>query len=59
MKRSELEVAIATIILKNKNKDSVYLAEIIVDMLNEMEIGPYRTHHGIRHAMHFEKEDDK
>jgi hypothetical protein len=59
VKRSELEIIIAETILKNKNYDSVVdLAEIIVKVLDEAEIGPYRTHHGIRHAVRFEREDD-
>jgi hypothetical protein len=58
MKRSELEIIIAETLLKNKNcKSVVDLAEILVSKLDEIEVGPYRTHHGIRHAMHFEKED--
>ena len=58
MKRSELEIIIAETILKNKGCDSVDLAEIIVNVLDEVEVGPYRTYHGIRHAMRFEREDD-
>lgn len=58
MKRSELEIIIAETILKNKDCDSVDLAEIIVKKLDEVQVGPYRTHHGIRHAFHFEREDD-
>jgi hypothetical protein len=58
MKRSELEILIAETLLKNKKCDSVVdLAEIIVNVLDEAEIGPYRTHHGIRHAVRFEIED--
>jgi hypothetical protein len=59
VKRSELEIIIAETLLKNKHCDSVVdLAEIIVKALDEAEVGPYTTHHGIRHAAHFEKEDD-
>ena len=58
MKRSELEVLIAETLLKNKNcKSVVDLAEILVNKLEEVEVGPYRTYHGIRHAVHFERED--
>ena len=58
MKRSELEIIIAETLLKNKKcKSVVDLAEILVRKLDEVEIGPYRTYHGIRHAIHFEKED--
>lgn len=60
MKRSELEILIAETLLKNRDCDSVVdLAEIIVRTLDEAEIGPYRSYHGLRHAMHFEKEDDE
>ena len=59
VKRSELEILIAETLLKNKKCDSVVdLAEIIVKVLDEAEIGPYRTYHGIRHAVRFEREDD-
>jgi hypothetical protein len=59
MKRSELEVIIAETLLKNKDCESVVdLAEIIVDVLDEIQVGPYRTYHGIRHAFHFDREDD-
>ena len=58
MKRSELEIIIAETILKNKGCDSVDLAKIIVKVLDEVEVGPYRTHHGIRHSIRFEREHD-
>lgn len=63
MKRSELEVIIAQVLLKNKlfkEHDSVVsLAEAIVKALDEAHVGPYRTlpESGLRHAMHYEKED--
>jgi hypothetical protein len=59
MKRSELEIIIAETLLKNKGLDSVDLAETIVKVLDEVEVGPYRSYHGLRHAMHFEKEDSE
>lgn len=63
MKRSELEMIIAQVLLGNKVSkkydSSVDLAEAIVKALEEANVGPYITlpNSDLRHAIHYERED--
>lgn len=64
MKRSELEMIVAQVLLGNKVSkkydSSINLAEAIVKALEEANVGPYRVfpQSGLRHAMHYEREDN-
>ena len=63
MKRSELEMIVAQVLLDNKISkkydSSVDLAEAIVKALEEANVGPYLIipQSGLRHAIHYERED--
>jgi UDP-N-acetylmuramyl tripeptide synthase len=63
MKRSELEMIIAQVLLGNKVSkkydSSIDLAQAIVKALEEANVGPYMIlpQSGLRHAIHYERED--
>lgn len=64
MKRSELEMIVAQVLLGNKMSkkydSSIDLAEAIVRALEEANVGPYIVlpHSDLRHAVHYEREDN-
>jgi hypothetical protein len=64
MKRSELEMIVAQVLLGNKVSkkydSSIDLAQAIVKVLEEANVGPYMIlpHSDLRHAIHYEREDN-